>query len=335
MNGLQRVVAAVGLQPSDKVPALPQVFGQASRLAGLSLQDYVTSGASLARGQMAALERYDHDGLFTVMDVCVETEACGSALVYYPQQYPDVRRYALTSIDDLAGLPVPDPAQAGRMPQMLEALSILRAQTQGEVALIGCVMGPMTLATQLLGTEAALFLAVDEPPAFERLIDYAAEVAIRFGVAQIAAGAHLPVVFEPAGSPAVVPPAFFREIIAPRLTRLFGALKAAGGAANWLHIAGPAAPILGYYPGVGANIANFDYEVTPEQALGALPTTCLDGNIRPLAFVDRAPEQIYADCRALVERFKGRGGLILSSGCEIPPEARPENVAALVAAARA
>ncbi|MGA2224726.1 MAG: uroporphyrinogen decarboxylase family protein [Syntrophobacteraceae bacterium] len=32
--------------------------------------------------------------------------------------------------------------------------------------------------------------------------------------------------------------------------------------------------------------------------------------------------------------FSTRGGFILSSGCEIPPGSKPENVAALVCAAR-
>jgi uroporphyrinogen decarboxylase len=38
------------------------------------------------------------------------------------------------------------------------------------------------------------------------------------------------------------------------------------------------------------------------------------------------------ECRRLAALFEARGGFILSSGCEIPLEARPENVAAMVAA---
>ena len=52
--------------------------------------------------------------------------------------------------------------------------------------------------------------------------------------------------------------------MAPRLTRLFAALKKGGALFNWLHIAGPVAPILPLYPGLGVDIANFDYEVDPQ-----------------------------------------------------------------------
>lgn len=132
---------------------------------------------------------------------------------------------------------------------------------------------------------------------------------------------------------AVVPPRLFREFELPRLQMVFGELKRSGAAANWLHIAGPVSGILPYYPKAGMHIANFDYSVNEEDAMRGLPNTCLDGNIKSLAFVDGSPEEIEAEAKNLQKSFRDRGGYILSSGCEIPPESRSENVAALVGAA--
>ena len=120
----------------------------------------------------------------------------------------------------------------------------------------------------------------------------------------------------------------------PRLKKLFSALKSAGAAANWLHIAGPADSIYPYYPEAGVDIANVDYCVDPLHARRILPRTCLDGTIRPLAFVESTPDAIFAESAGLLKLFPPGGGFILSSGCEIPPEANPDNVAAMVAAAR-
>jgi uroporphyrinogen decarboxylase len=220
------------------------------------------------------------------------------------------------------------------MPELLKAARILRREVGDEVLVVGCVLGPMTVATQLLGIEVALYLAIDEPESFARLLDFAAEVVIRFGVAQVEAGAHLPVVFDPSASPAVIPHQFFREFDLPRLKRVFAAFKQAGAAANWLHIAGPTEPILPLYPQAGVDIANFDYCVNPLDAQRALPQTCLDGNIKPLSFVEGTPEEIAVKSSRLQKLFADRGGFILSSGCEIPPESQPENVAAMVSAVR-
>ena len=104
-------------------------------------------------------------------------------------------------------------------------------------------------------------MAIDEPERLERLIDYSAEVITRFGLAQIDAGAHLPIVFDPFASPAVVPHQFFREFELPRLKRTFETFRAAGAAATWLHIAGPTQSILPFYEEAGVDIANFDYQV--------------------------------------------------------------------------
>lgn len=334
MNSLERIKAAIALAPVDRTPAVPQLFGHAATLAGVALGEYLRDGALLARCQLAAQKHYGHDVVFAFMDLSVETEAVGSQLRYHDQQYPDLASPVLGPGREVATLVVPDPAHAGRMPQVLRAVEILRAAVGDTLLVAGTVAGPMTLATQLLDIEAALFLAADDPLQFERILDFATEVVIRFGTAQIAAGAHLPIVFDPAASPAVVPPQFFRELLLPRLQRVFSAFRQAGALANWLNTAGPTAATLPYYPEAGADIANFDYYVTPEQAQRLLPHTCLDGNMKSLSFIEATAAEIDASARELISAFAARGGFLLSSGCEIPPEARPENIAAMVAACR-
>jgi uroporphyrinogen decarboxylase len=227
---------------------------------------------------------------------------------------------------------VPDPRRAARMPEQLRAVRVLRAEVGDEVPVVGTVLGPMTLAQQLMGPEKALYFAADEPRRFEALLDLATEVALRFGREQIKAGAHLMMVFDPAASPEVVPPAFFRELLLPRAARLLRAFREAGVLANWMHVAGPTEPILAFYGDAGVDIANLDYQVDPGRARRILPDACLLGNVRPLAFILGSPDEIAVEGRRLVRLYGGDGGFILSSGCEIPPEASPENVAALVSA---
>lgn len=335
MNGLQRVAAALQLQETDQVPVMAQVFGHAAMLAGVPLCDYVRDGEILARCQIQALRQYGYDAVFSVMDANVETEAAGSILRYSRSQYPVVERYAFAENTDWDGLAVPDPTQAGRMPEMLKALTILRHEVGDEVVVVGCILGPFTVATQLLGMERTLYLALDDPARFQILLTFATSVVIRFGLAQLRAGAHLLLVFNPSASPAVIPPNFFREFELPKLRQVFQALAEAGALANWLHIAGPAAPILQYYANAGVHLANFDYVVSAAEAKDKLPLTCLNGNIKPLLFVDGSPQEIERAALDLLRAFSDRRGFILSSGCEIPPEAKPGNVAALANAAKA
>lgn len=332
MNSLQRIQAAVRFERADRVPVIPQIFGHAAAIAGKTLGEYVRNGETLARCQLQALAFYGYDAVFALMDASVETEAAGSQLSYRTDIYPCVERYVLGDIVRLEGLAVPDPSICGRMPELLKAASILRNELLDEALVVGCVLGPMTLAMQLLGPEKALFLAVDEPDLFGTVLDFAVEVILAFGLAQLGAGVHTPMVFDPSSSPAVVPSGFFREFVLPRLTRIFSRFKAAGSVINWLHIAGPAASIFPFYTEAGVELANVDYCIDPLFARRLLPGTCLNGNLKPVSFVEASPQDIASDAVGLLDLFSSDRGFILSSGCEIPPEAGSAQVATMVQA---
>ncbi len=332
MNSTERVMAAISFKKTDRTPVVAQVFGHAAVRNRVRLVDYLQTGELIARCQLEALEYYGYDAVFALMDTSVETEAVGSQLTYPDHRYPYLKTYAADTIG-INKLSVPDPLRAGRMPELLKAATILRTELNDQVPVVGCVLGPMTLATQLIGLEKAIYMAIDDTEAFSRLLQFATEVVIRFGVAQLQAGVHLPIVFDPSSTPLVIPPQFYREFITPCLKQVFDAFKAAGSIINWLHTAGPVDPILPYYPQMGVELANIDFCVNPQDAIELLPGICLDGNIKPLAFVEDSAAQIRSASESLMQTFSRRGGFILSSGCEIPLEANPLNIIAMVQAA--
>lgn len=331
MNGLERILATVAFKPADRVPAIPLVFGHAAVLEGVGLDEYLRDGVLLARCQLAAQAHYGTDAAYAFMDTFVETEAIGSKLRFRRNLYPEVLEYALKPGDDLARLPMPDPEQDGRMPETLKAAALLRAQAGDRLLIVGALVGPMTLATQLMGMEDALYFAADHPDDFERLLDFATDVAIRYGLAQVRAGAHVPLVFDASASPVIVPVPFFHEFLLPRLRRIFGAFRREGVPA-WLYLPGHIRPLFPYCPEADVQILSFGHEVPASEARDALPHTVLAGNIKPLDLVLASPERIFQDASAVRAAFAGRGGFLLSSGSEVPLEARPENIRALVAA---
>jgi uroporphyrinogen decarboxylase len=337
VDSVERIRRTVAFAPCDRPPVIAQVFAHAALACGRTVDAYVSSGAVAAECQLAAQAHYGYDAVFAVLDLTLEAEALGGEVQWRPGLYPAVRRSPFAPDADFARLAVPDPATAGRLPLVLEMARALRRARGERTLVVGLVQGPLTLAVQLVGMEQALCLAADDPDRFVRLLDYAAAVSRAFGVAQLAAGTHLVLVFDPAASPEVVPPGLFREMVAPRVAELLRAFREAGAIASWLHVAGCAGPILPRYAALGADIGNFDYCVEPEALLRDLGDTrlCLDGNVKPLAFVTADVAEIERDCDRLLRFFDRRGGFILSSGCEIPPESREPNVAALVRSATA
>ncbi|MDX1296313.1 MAG: uroporphyrinogen decarboxylase family protein, partial [Sulfurimonadaceae bacterium] len=301
---------------------------------GRRLIDYVKSGEVAAASQIDALRHYDYDAVFAIFDACVETEAAGSTIEFRDDIYPAVTDFVIKPDTDPEKLKLPDPEQDGRMPELLKCVSTLRKKVGEKTLVIGTTIGPTTVLTQLMGMQQALFLAIDEPERFEKMFNYAEALVRRFGEAQLKAGAHLVLTFDPTASQTVVPPQFYREFILPRHARLFKAYKEAGAIANWIHSAGRIHDILPFYKQTGVEVANFDFEVDAKTAAERVGNICLDGNIKPLSFVYDNPQSIRVQSLELLRFFKERGGFILSSGCEIPPEAKPENITAMVMAAR-
>ncbi len=334
MDAVERIRRTVAFERCDRPPVVAQVFAHAAVALGRTMEDYLTSAAVAADCQISAQGHYGYDAVFAVLDLTLEAEALGGEVQSRRGLYPAISKAPFGPGAAFDRLAIPDPTTAGRMPMLLEMARTLRRAGCGGAAVVGLVQGPMTLAVQLVGMEPALCLAADEPERFVQLLDYAAAVSRAFGLAQLAAGAHLVMVFDPAACPEVVPPGMFREMIGPRLADLFAAFDRAGAMANWLHIAGQTASILPRYAALGADIGNFDYCVDPEPLLRALEGSrlCLDGNVKPLAFVTAEPDEVERDTERLLRTFDQRGGFIVSSGCEIPPEAREANVRAMVRA---
>jgi len=334
VNGRERILATVGFRPADRVPCIPLVFGHAAVSAGVPLSDYLRDGDCLARCQLAAQDRYGYDAVYAFMDTFVETEAIGSTLHYSPNLYPHVVQYALHSGEIPSRLKLPDPTRDGRMPEVLKATAALHRAVGDRLLLVGAVTGPMSQATTYMALEEALYFLVDAPEAFLQILDYATEVTIAFGLAQIRAGAQAVALIDPSSSPAVIPPALFHAQVLPRQKKIMAAFRDAGALA-WLDIAGPISPLLAALPGMGPDIVTLDYEVSLTEGKRHLPHTCLAGNIRSLDFVLATPGQMFDEVCAARAEVGTRGGLLLSSGSEVPLEANPDNLHAMLAACAA
>lgn len=334
MNSLERVRQTLNLGPADRPPVLPQIYGYTAGLAGVPLRDYVTDGATIARCQLQALAELDHDGVFAVSDNSIEAEALGCRVEFPAGAYPYIRERCLDGPSHLDRLRVPDPEKDGRMPEILKACRLLRDAVGRERVVIGNALGPVTVAGQAMGLEHLLYLIADDPDGLRAVLDLAAQVTVAYARAQLRAGAHVTVLYEPSASPAVIPRPVFERFARPVLHKTLAELRDSGTFCRWLHIAGPTQSILSMYPEMGVDLASFDYQVPVTAALALLPNTCLIGNLKPYLFVSGSAPEVERQARDLLGAAVDRGGLILSSGCEIPPEAGPENIRAMVRAAR-
>lgn len=334
MTSYERLLTAVNGGIPDRLPVAPEVFGITARLNGYRIYQYVTDGKIIAGSQLKTREAIGYDILFAFADLSVEAEALGCTLHYEDDAYPSVKEHILQDIGDVKELKLPNPLKDGRMPVVIEACRRLRESVGNECVIAACVMGPVSIAAQIMGIEGFLYQLVDNPDGVNQLLDFTEKVAVSYGRALIRAGAHCPVVFDPVASPVVIPPSLFVHYEALRLKRMYDFFRDEGLPISWISIAGATQRIMPYFKKAGINLATVDYVVPISEAFKIADDIALNGNLKPYSFVSCSPAEIKDEVIRCLMEAKGKRNYIIGSGCEVPVESNVENIRAVVEAAR-
>jgi uroporphyrinogen-III decarboxylase len=61
---------------------------------------------------------------------------------------------------------------------------------------------------------------------------------------------------------------------------------------------------------------------------------CIMGDVPATLLKLGQPDEVHAYCRRLIDEIGFDGGFILSSGCTVPIDSKPENVKAMIESVR-
>ncbi len=335
-TGLERVRAALRGEPGDQVPIVPILHTMAARLAGVPIGRFASDAALMARATVAAWERFGYDGVQLTLGVAAEAEALGAPSALPEDGLPVVTAPLLREPADLARLRPPDVVADGRLPLFAEAVRRVAEAVGQEAWVVGTIRGPLLMAAQLRGVEQMLIDLLERPAWCAELMAFTAEVGAAFGRALVEAGAHAIAIGEATSSPDFISPRLYRQQVVAHQARLVGALHAAGAEAVVMHVCGRALPLVPDVAAIGCDVMDIDAQVGPAAALAVSGRMALRGNIDPAGvLLYGTPELVEEKVRAALAAAGRQGRFILSSGCDVPPDTPPENIAALVRAARA
>lgn len=125
------------------------------------------------------------------------------------------------------------------------------------------------------------------------------------------------------------------EFVAPYLRRLSDHVHETGsGLPAVLHICGKTTPNWTAMLEAEFDIWSLDNVDLGEAKKTAGHRVVLVGNVTPANLLQNTPDEIDAEARSVCRKMGDLKGFILGSGCEVPINTPPENVDALVNAAR-
>ena len=319
-------------EPQDRVPIYPLVTGHAARVAGISMRDYHTNGAAMARAQLVAQETYGIDFITLFSEVGLVAEALGSEFYYPDDDLPLLSRpkwRELVEPDDA----VVDPRRDGRLRIYLEAIAYAYEARGDTVPVLAYVPAPFTTAQHLVDQEAFLVGLLTEPDKVHALLRYATRSVIAMSRAVIAAGG-LPVVVDPLASGSVISADHYRDFALPYEAEVIRYLHRYDLDVI-LHVCGDTTATNGSLPESGADLLSID-RIELSAAIAGAGTRCrIVGNLDTTALLFGAPADVAQAVEKMVaEGSRNPSGFVAATGCEVPVETPPENVRAFVRAAR-
>ncbi|MBN2032565.1 MAG: hypothetical protein JW836_04750 [Deltaproteobacteria bacterium] len=248
-----------------------------------------------------------------------------------------VSEYPVQDEDDVAGLQLPDPKTAGRIPLAMQFSSL---QAKNGLPVYYFSRSPFTMAANISGIDRFLRWTMRKPDLCEKLLKLSLDHIINtltFWVETFGAERIFAWMSSPSESNQLVSPHTVKRFAIPYHEAYQRRLRELGIRRFGLHICGEqnlnlpllAESSLWAHP----SVLSFGHEVDLEVAAFHFPKDILYGNIEPAVIQTGTPEQVYELCRTAVTKGKkAPGGFILGPGCGLPVNAPPVNVYAMTKA---
>jgi uroporphyrinogen decarboxylase len=337
MNSIERTLRTLSFRPVDKVPVDLHNFMVTPRFLGVSdYAEFFRNGEAMAEAQIRAWKRYGHDVLLVENGTAALAEACGVQVEYLKDSAPVAKIPAISSLDEVDKLEIPDPYKDPLLSELLKTTRIIVEEIGDQAFVMGRAdQGPFSLACEIRGMgEFLLDLALGKKlDKIHQLLDFCRSVSERYIMAQIEQGAHATSIGDSPSGPDVISPKYYREFAYPYVKKLVSNIKKKNIILAY-HICGNSTPIIDDMVSTGAAILEIDQKTDQLVAKAAATgKATLLGPIDPSeVMANGTPELVIQKCNEALENLSAGGGFILGPGCALPPNTPDENIDAMIEA---
>lgn len=315
--------------PAGRPAIIPLMGAPGCVLTGTTLKQNLTNADIQYSSLSALLHRYEPDGLFLFMDLTVEAECLGLSLMFPDNDNPSVANHPVKDLQILESIKRNWKGIGGRMPAFLSTMERL-AKSGGVIK--GCyVIGPLTLAGELIGVSDLAIASIENEELVEQTVEFSLGVVTEYARALLNAGADVIAVLEPTAM--IFSPKQFRKLC----TEYFMRLQQSLSTRLILHVCGDTTRLLDEMAATNALGLSLDSMVDFGSAIDKIPPEMfLIGNVSPVtAFLNGTPDGVEKDVKHLLSIMEGRSNFILSSGCDLPMDVPLENIDSFMRAGRA
>lgn len=332
MTSKERVARLFKKGPIDAMPVFSgqgMVTLDAIEKMGIRFPQVHISAEYMAGSAMASAELFGFDAVIIPYDMCTVPEALGRGVSLYKDTeeilYPTVpSKWQTLDEVEFAG----DFLTRARMPLVDEAFGILSSQSSGRFAVGGWVLGPFTMAGQILELDVLLKGLRKDKERFVAFLSQMTDLIITVARHYQELGVDYMNIREMGSGTDIISPRMWRMFVMENLTRIFSSLQSPA----ILHICGSTDMIIEMMNECGADALSVDQKNDVAESRKKLGSEVLIlGNFNPYeTLVQMDASQVEGVIRKCIDD----GVDAVWPGCDIWPEAKRENVEAFVRTVR-
>lgn len=327
MTSRQRFLAALRRQPTDR-PSVGNCVSAATielmEASGCSFPEAHLDPEVMAGLAATSYEILGYDTVAPYFSVQHEAAALGCDVDWGRRDMmPDAATHPWRTADDVD---IPDDLlERGPIRVILDALRLLKQRYGDEVALVGKVFGPWTLAYHLFGVQQFLMMTLDDPAQVRVILERLLPVPLLFAQAQREAGADVVTLADHATGD-LVSARMYEELLWPLHRRIAQDCRVP----LILHICGNTADRLDLIARTGLDCFHFESKVPAKLARDTVgDRIALMGNLNnPELLLRGTPEQV----RQAAREAHGAGVDIIAPECAVPLTAPTANLRAIAEA---
>lgn len=307
--------------------AMPVLTFPAIQLLNTTVEKLISNSNLQSEALKLINQRCHPLAIMGFMDLSVEAEAFGANIRFSEDEVPTVVGSIVKSMEDAINLKVPE-VGAKRTKIYLDAMKKTKQEINDCPVFAGCI-GPFSLAGRLLGVSEAMICCYDEPEMVHLVLKKATEFLINYLQSYKDQGIDGVFMAEPLAG--ILSPNLCDEFSSRYVKEIVAALDDDSFLVGYHNCGNNTLKMVDTILSTGCRLYHFGNAISIEQMLKLMPKdVVVMGNIDPVCLKDASKQEVIAATNSLLEAVGDVDNFVISSGCDIPPLAKWENIDAFM-----
>lgn len=320
------------LKTSPVKKPMPILSFPCVQLMGIGVDELLSDSSKYAEGMKAIADRTDALASVSFMDLSLEAEAFGAEIKFVEGEVPTVIGTLVEDEAAAEALEIPS-VHSGRLDICFEGMKKALELIDDRPVFAG-IIGPFSLAGRLVDVNKAMLYCKKNPELLHTVLRKATDFIIAYAKEYKKLGAHGVAMAEPLAG--LLSPRLAAKFSEPYVKEIAEALKAEDFIVIYHNCGNAVLKQAESIYSTGCDAYHFGNAINMKEMMEVTPEgTIAMGNVDPAQeFTNGTPESIREATLKVMEECCSYPNFIISSGCDIPPGAKWENIDAFFAAAK-